>query len=116
MGEVFYAKSSIKGLDRLKHINAELFGAFSDFDRKVFEEGALPVKAKELLAVACAHVTRCPYCIEAHVGRARTAGASEEEIAEAIFVATAMSAGASLAHACVAMAALPEGSAGSRAK
>ncbi|MFC4618557.1 carboxymuconolactone decarboxylase family protein [Camelliibacillus cellulosilyticus] len=52
----------------------------------------------ELIAVAAAHVTGCPYCIEAHVKRAKTVDATLEEIAEAIFVTTALKAGSALAH------------------
>ncbi len=61
---------------------------------------------KELIAVGAAHITRCPYCIDGHVKRAKAAGASDEEIAEAVFVAVTMSSGASLAHSCIAMDAL----------
>ncbi len=56
-----------------------------------------------MIAVAAAHITRCPYCIEGHTKKARQAGATDQEIGEAIFVAMAMSAGASLAHATIAM-------------
>jgi len=56
--------------------------------------------------VACAHVTQCPYCIEGHTKRAKKAGAADEEIAEAIFVAAAMRTGGSMAHSSIAMDAL----------
>ena len=71
-------------------------------------DGSLDKKTKELIAVACAHITQCPYCIEGHVKGAKKSGASEEEIAEAIFVAIALKAGSSLAHSCIAMEALEE--------
>jgi len=71
-------------------------------------KGTLSTKIKELIAIGAAHITRCPYCIEGHVKRAKKAGASDEEIAEAIFVGIAMSAGASVAHSCFAMEALKE--------
>ena len=101
MRDNHYEKDAIKNLGQLKRLNNGLFDAFSDFDSKVFAEGALPSRVKELIAVGCAHVTRCPYCIDFHVQKARKAGATEEEIAESVFVAVAMSAGASMAHACV---------------
>ena len=56
-----------------------------------------------LIAIGAAHITRCPYCIDGHVQRARKAGATDEEIAEAVFVGITMSAGASVAHSCIAM-------------
>lgn len=103
MAESFYSPEGIKSLRKLRDLRPELFKAFIEFDTKVFEEGALNVKTKELMAVAVAHVTQCPYCIDAHVKRAKTAGASDEEVAESVFVAMAMRAGGSFAHGSVAM-------------
>jgi len=114
MSDAFYGKEEIKKLSHLKRLNPDLFSAFMNFDVKTFSEGALSSKVKELIAVGCAHVTRCPYCIEAHTRRARAAGASDGEIGEAIFVATAMSAGASLAHSCIAMDVLSGDAEGSK--
>jgi AhpD family alkylhydroperoxidase len=104
----YYGKGQIKNLGKMKALKAELYQSFAEFDRLSFADGELPGKTKELIAVACAHVTRCPYCIDAHTRRAVRAGATEGEIAEAIFVAAAMSAGASMAHACIAMESLGE--------
>jgi AhpD family alkylhydroperoxidase len=73
------------------------------FNQKVFEEGALSGKVKELIAIGAAHITRCPYCINSHVQKAKKAGATDEEIAEAVFVGIAMSAGAAVAHSCIAV-------------
>ena len=87
-------------------LKKELLESFATFNSKVFEDGALPKKYKELIAVAAAHVTRCPYCINGHTRQAKENGATDEEIAEAIFVAVAMNAGASLAHSSIAMKAL----------
>jgi AhpD family alkylhydroperoxidase len=91
---------------RLNGLKPELLQSFGAFNTKVFEEGALSQKIKELIAVAAAHITRCPYCISGHTKRAKQLGATDEEIAEAIFVAVAMNAGASMAHSSIAMKAL----------
>ena len=72
--------------------------AFRDFSKAVFAEGALDKRTKQLVAVAVAHVTQCPWCIEGHVKGARREGASREQIMEAIWVAAEMRAGASYAH------------------
>ncbi len=85
--------------------------AFRAFSRKVFTDGALPAKTKELIAVAVAHVTQCPYCIKAHAKAAKRRGATPEEIMEAIWVAAEMRAGAAWAHATLAMAELSVGAA-----
>lgn len=73
------------------------------FSRSVFKEGELDEKTKQLIAVAVAHVTQCPYCIKAHTPQALRKGASKEEIMEAIWVAAEMRAGAAYAHANIAL-------------
>lgn len=80
--------------------------AWRTFSRTVFKEGVLDEKTKQLIAVAVAHVTQCPYCIKAHVPQAMRKGASKEEIMEAIWVAAEMRAGAAYAHANIALAAM----------
>lgn len=77
--------------------------AWRNFSRTVFEAGALPEKTKQLIAVAVAHVTQCPYCIRSHTKTAMRKGATKEEIMEAIWVAAEMRAGAAYAHAGIAM-------------
>ncbi|MEO7264473.1 MAG: carboxymuconolactone decarboxylase family protein [Ferruginibacter sp.] len=77
--------------------------AWRNFSKTVFEPGALPEKIKQLIAVAVAHVTQCPYCIRSHTKTAMRKGASKEEIMEAIWVAAEMRAGAAYAHATIAM-------------
>ncbi|RPJ60194.1 MAG: carboxymuconolactone decarboxylase family protein, partial [Dehalococcoidia bacterium] len=97
MEECHYTKNGIEKAAKMFTLKPDLMKAFLDFDGKVFAEGTLNTKTKELMAVACAHITQCPYCIEGHTKRARKTGASDEEIAEAIFVAVAMRAGGAMA-------------------
>ncbi|HET6869264.1 MAG TPA: carboxymuconolactone decarboxylase family protein [Solirubrobacteraceae bacterium] len=84
----------------------EIHDAFQSFSRQVFADGALPEKTKQLIAVAVAHVTQCPYCIRGHARLAQRRGASEPEIMEAIWVAAEMRAGGAYAHSLVALNAL----------
>lgn len=77
--------------------------AFHAFSQAVFADGALPAKIKQLVAVAVAHVTQCPYCIRSHTGSALRHGAAPEEIMEAIWVAAEMRAGGSYAHSALAL-------------
>ena len=77
--------------------------AFDAFSQKVFADGALPGKLKQLIAVAVAHVTQCPYCIRGHTESALKKGATETELMEAIWVAAEMKAGAVFAHSLVAI-------------
>jgi len=108
MADCHYHKESISKLGKLYELKPELLRAFMEFDGKVFADGALSTKIKELIAVACAHVTQCPYCIDGHTKRAKKAGATAEELAEAIFVAASLRAGGDLAHSCIAIEALEE--------
>ena len=77
--------------------------AFRAFSQSVFAAGAIPAKTKQLIAVAVAHVTQCPYCIRGHTGAALRHGATGEEIMEAIWVAAEMRAGAAYAHSALAL-------------
>ena len=80
--------------------------AFRAFGKSVFAEGTLSTKTKQLIAVAAAHVTQCPYCIRSHTRAAMKHGATPEEIMEAIWVAAEMRAGGAYAHAAVALDAI----------
>ena len=91
---------------RRKELAPEIHQAFEEFSRKVFAQGALTGKTKQLIAVAVAHVTQCPYCIDGHTRLAQRKGASPEEIMEAIWVAAEMRAGGAYAHSTLALHAL----------
>jgi AhpD family alkylhydroperoxidase len=77
--------------------------AFRTFSHSVFAAGALPTRTKQIIAVAVAHVTQCPYCIRSHTQTALNAGATKNEIMEAIWVAAEMRAGAAYAHSALAL-------------
>src|SRR5262245_11875753 len=83
---------------RMRELAPEPYRAFLEFDAKAFRDGALPSKTKELIALGIAHITQCPWCIDAHVGKARKAGATDAEMAEVTFVAMAMASGAAWSH------------------
>jgi len=96
----------MKILAKMKSIEAhapEGMKAFVAFDKAAMAAGAIPVKYKELMALAVTFTTQCPYCIEIHSGKARQAGATEQEIAEAVMVAAALRAGAAITHGTHAM-------------
>jgi AhpD family alkylhydroperoxidase len=108
MKEQYYGKKDIEKAAKMYTLKPDMMKAFLDLDAKIFADGSLDKKTKELIAVACAHITQCPYCIEGHVKSAKKAGASDEQIAEAIFVSVAMKAGSAMAHSCIAMETLEE--------
>lgn len=93
-----YDMKNLSKMGRLGELAPEAFKAFVAFDKAVIEAGVVPVKYKELIALAVAFTTQCPYCIEVHAGRAKTAGATEREIAETTLVAAALRAGGAVTH------------------
>lgn len=97
----------MKSLEKLKALEAnapEVMKAFWTFDQAAVAAGAISVKNKELIAIAVALTTQCPYCIALHAQRARDAGATEQEISEVVIVAAALRAGGAITHGTHALA------------
>ena len=93
-----YDMTNLSKFERIGRLAPEAFKAFVAFDAAALKEGAIPVKFKELMAVAVALTTQCPYCIAIHTGKAKAAGATEQELAETTLVAAALRAGAAMTH------------------
>ena len=93
-----YDMKNLQKFERIGQLSPEAFRAFVEFDRAALKAGAIPAKYKELMAVAVALTTQCPYCIEIHAKRAKQAGASEQELAETTLIAAALRAGGSVTH------------------
>src|SRR3954471_2975186 len=94
-----YNKENLAKIKKMNELAPELMKAFWAFDKLSVADGAIPVKYKELIAIAVALTTQCPYCIDIHANSARKAGASEAEIVEAAMVAASLRAGAAVTHA-----------------
>jgi AhpD family alkylhydroperoxidase len=93
-----YSMDNIKKLPKLGELAPEATKAFWAYDKAALADGAIPKKYKELMAIAVALTTQCPYCIELHRQQALKAGATEQELAEVIHVAAALRAGAAITH------------------
>ena len=93
-----YDMKNLTKLKKLGELAPEAFKGFVAFDEAAFKEGAIPLKYKELMAVAVGLTTQCPYCIDVHRKAALNAGVTEQELAEATFVAAALRAGGAVAH------------------
>ena len=93
-----YDVANIKKLPKLGAKAPNAWKAFLAFDQTALAEGVIPKKYKELIALAVALTTQCPYCLAIHKDAALKAGADEEEIAEVTFVAAALRAGAAVTH------------------
>jgi AhpD family alkylhydroperoxidase len=94
-----YNQQNLAKLTTMDNLAPEVMKAFWAFDKAAVADGAIPVKYKELIAVAVALTTQCPYCIDIHSGNARKVGATDGELAEAAMVAAALRAGAAVTHA-----------------
>lgn len=103
MDQVMYPNPTKEIAKKRAELAPEPLAAFKAFSKAVFAPGALDAKTKQLIAVAVAHVTQCPYCIKGHTQGASKAGASDAEIMEAIWVAAEMRAGGAYAHSALAL-------------
>ena len=93
-----YDMTKLTKFARLAELAPDAFQKFAAFDATAFDAGVIPVKYKELMAVAVALTTQCPYCIEIHAKKAKKAGASEQELAETTLIAAALRAGGAVTH------------------
>jgi AhpD family alkylhydroperoxidase len=101
--ESMYHRTTPEIATRRKELAPHTHEAFQAFSRAVFADGALPEQTKQLIAVAVAHTTQCPYCIRSHTRLAHRKGATDEQIMEAIWVAAEMRAGGAYAHSALAL-------------
>lgn len=93
-----YALSNLNKLAQVGELVPEIMQAFKAYDKAALADGAIPKKYKELMAIAVALSTQCPYCIEVHRQQAVDAGATETELAETVHVAAALRAGGAITH------------------
>ena len=108
MSESMYPQPSRELAEKRRRLAPEAEAAFRQFGQAVFKDGALPEKTKQLIAVAVAHVTQCPYCIRGHTKAALRHGATPEELMEAIWVAAEMRAGGAYAHSALTLEVIEE--------
>ena len=92
-------KQNLTKLKKMDSLAPEVMKAFWAFDKAAVADGSIPVKFKELIAVAVAFTTQCPYCIDIHTANARKAGATDAEVIEAARIAASLRAGAAVTHA-----------------
>ena len=104
MSEHYHDAGDLRFLKEMSKLAPTEFKAWLDLDNIVRrDEGAVPRKYRELIALGVAVTTQCPYCIEAHVKGAKAAGASREEITESALIAAALRAGAAATHGAMAL-------------
>ncbi len=103
MSDHFHDPNDRKQMRNLRKGAPEAFEGFLALDSAALNTKAIPPKYAELIAIGVALTTQCPYCLDAHTAAAKKAGATEEEIAETVFVAAALRAGAAVTHGWMAM-------------
>ena len=104
MSDHYHDVGDLRFLKEMSKAAPTEFNAWLALDKIVGrEDGAIPRKYRELIALGVAFTTQCPYCIEAHVKAAKTAGASREEISESALIAAALRAGGAATHGAMAL-------------
>lgn len=104
MTEHYYDKNDAQARHAMKDLAPAEFKAWFNLNNICgLQNSAIPLKYRELIAIAVAHATHCPYCIESHVKKGKAAGVTKAEVAEAILLAAALCAGAAAAHGGQAM-------------
>lgn len=98
MSETYYKPEDLKKFEDVGEFGPELAEKFFEYYGAVFEEGALSAREKALIALAVSHTVQCPYCIDAYTTESLEKGASEEQMMEAVHVASAIRGGSSLVH------------------
>lgn len=93
-----YDMKRLANFEKLGELAPEAFKGFVALDEAAFKHGSIPLKYKELMAVAVGLTTQCPYCIEIHAKKAKKAGATETELAEVTLIAAALRAGGAMTH------------------
>jgi len=95
-----------KSMGEYGKANPEIMEGFQKLHEAAATDSALSAKVKELIALAIGITVRCDGCIAFHVHDALEAGASKDEIVDAIGVAIMMGGGPSVVYGSAALEAL----------
>lgn len=104
MSEHYHDAADLRLLKEMRKLSPADFEAWLGLDNIVGREGgAIPKKYRELIAIAVACTTQCPYCLEVHAKAAKDAGASRAEVVESALLAAALRAGGAATHGAMAL-------------
>jgi AhpD family alkylhydroperoxidase len=103
MSDHYHDPADLRLLADMKQLAPKEFAAWLGLDKIVGQDGAIPRKYRELIAIGVACTTQCPYCLEVHTKAAKAAGATREEVVEAALVSAALRAGAAATHGALAL-------------
>ena len=74
-------------------LGSKVYAAFVEMEQATFSNGALAKKDKELIAVGISVVGNCQSCMQWHIEQAAQAGATFEQVLEAVEVGIEMGGG-----------------------
>jgi AhpD family alkylhydroperoxidase len=104
MSEHYHDVADLRLLKEMGKLAPTEFNAWLNLDKIVGrEDGAIPRKFRELIALGVAFTTQCPYCIEVHTKNAKAAGATRQEVTESALIAAALRAGGAATHGAMAL-------------
>jgi AhpD family alkylhydroperoxidase len=89
---------------KLVALKSKVYAAFLEMEKAAYADGALPSKTKELIAVGISVVIDCESCMQWHIEQAAKAGASMQEVLEAVEVGIEMGGGPATVSARFALA------------
>lgn len=98
-----YRNQLMNKLSGFGKLSPDTLKGYQTLSKANAETGALDTKTRELISMAVAVTTRCDGCIGVHAAMAKKAGATEQELAEALSVAVAMNAGAAMVYSARAL-------------
>ena len=100
----YHDSDDLKSLREFKHLAPAEFKGFVELDSIIGrDDGKIPRKYRELIAIAVSCTTQCPYCLDVHTRKAKAAGATREEVVESVLLAAALRAGAATTHGALAL-------------
>jgi len=90
----------MKKAGKFKKLSGKVAKSYQEWHKSVFDEGDNPFdkKMSELIALASAASIRCSYCIDSHSQKAKSFGATPEEIAKTIQIASVVGAGSTISY------------------
>jgi AhpD family alkylhydroperoxidase len=97
----YFEEAQFENLKQLTPIEFANYVLFSSIVQR--ENGAIPQKYRELIAIAVACTTQCPYCLDIRTNAASRAGANRTEVAEAAMLAAVIRATSAVSHSAMAL-------------
>ncbi|MFN6945525.1 MAG: arsenosugar biosynthesis-associated peroxidase-like protein [Cytophagaceae bacterium] len=98
MSKTYYNSEDLKKFSCVSDFQQAMGEKFFSYYGEVFKDGALTAREKSLIALAVSHAVQCPYCIDAYSVDTMERGYTEEQMMEAVHVASAIKGGATLVH------------------